>query len=93
MPAAAEAASLTAQKTCFKNGSRVPLLGTGFAPESTIRFAVNGRTLNQLVTSDEAGDVDVTYTPPETDGERRLVIRATDEEGIVPGGLDRKSVV
>lgn len=81
LPASAQAATLSAAKSCFKNGSKVPLQGTGFAPESTIRFAVNGRSLNQLVTSDEAGDVDVTYTPPETDGERRLVIRATDEEG------------
>jgi hypothetical protein len=81
LPAAADAASLAATQSCFFNGSKVRLAGSGFEPESTIRFAVNGRTLEQLVTSDEAGDVDVTYSPPDAETEQRLVIRATDEQG------------
>ena len=80
LPAAADAATLTAAKSCYLNDAKVRLSGSGFEPESTIRFAVNGRTLEQLVTSDEAGDVVVTYTPPDTQTELRLVIRATDEQ-------------
>lgn len=81
LPAAAGAATLEAAKSCYPNGSKARLVGSGFAPESTIRFAVNGRTLEQLVSSDEAGDVVVTYSPPDTETEQKLVIRATDEEG------------
>lgn len=83
LPAAADAASLSAGKSCYPNGSKVRLSGSGFAPDSTIRFAVNGRTLQGVVTSDQAGDVAVSYSPPDTATEQRLVIRATDEEGTV----------
>jgi hypothetical protein len=81
LPAAAHAASLTASKSCYPNGSKAQLVGTGFAPESPMEFTVNGRRLPADVTSDEAGDVEVVYTPPATRTERRLVIRATDSEG------------
>jgi hypothetical protein len=80
LPAVAQAATLTAGKSCFKNGTKARLVGTGFAPESPIRFTVNGRTLTANVTSDAAGDVEVTYSPPDTRTERRLTIRATDSE-------------
>jgi hypothetical protein len=80
LPVAAQAATLKAGKSCFENGSNARLVGTGFAPESPIRFTVNGRALTANVTSDEAGDVVVTYTPPDTQTERKLVIRATDSE-------------
>jgi hypothetical protein len=81
LPSAADAATLAAGKTCFSTGAKARLVGSGFAPESSIDFTVNGRRLTANVTSDSAGDVSVTYTPPETSTERRLVIRATDSEG------------
>ena len=55
-------------------------MGSNFAPESPIEFRVNGRRLSANVVSDEAGDVNVAYTPPETRTERKLVIEATDDE-------------
>ena len=81
LPGVSEAATLAAGKSCFKTGTKARLVGTGFAPESPIEFAVNGRTLTANVTSDEAGDVAVTYSPPDTRTERKLMIRATDSEG------------
>ena len=80
LPAAAHAATLEAGRACYQNGSKARLVGTGFAPESPIQFTVNGRALSANVTSDEAGDVVVSYTPPDAETERRLVIRATDSE-------------
>lgn len=81
VPAAASAATLDATRTCYFNGSNARLSGTGFAPDSSITFSVNGRTLRTSITSDSAGDVFVNYIPPRTDTQRRLRIRATDEEG------------
>ena len=80
LPTAAQAATLEAGKSCYQNGADARLVGTGFAPESPIEFSVNGRRLSDPVTSDEAGEIVVTYSPPPTDTERRLVIRATDSE-------------
>jgi hypothetical protein len=81
VPAAAEAATLDAGKSCYSNSALARLSGTGFAPESPIGFEINGRRLSETVTSDAAGDVLVNYDPPRTRTERRLVIRATDSEG------------
>jgi hypothetical protein len=80
LPAAAQAARLSAGKSCYPNGDKAHLTGSGFAPDSPIQFSVNGRTLTANVTSDSQGDVSVTYTPSPTQTERRLVIRATDSE-------------
>lgn len=80
-PGTAAAATLDAGKSCYSNNSRARLSGTGFAPDSTISFSVNGKTINQTVTSDAAGDVLVKYDPRHTNTERKIVIRATDEEG------------
>jgi hypothetical protein len=80
-PGAAAAATLDAGKSCYYNNDSARLSGSGFAPDSTISFSVNGRTINQTVTSDAAGDVLVRYEPRHTDTERKVVIRATDDEG------------
>jgi len=80
VPAAADAATLDAGKSCYPNGGKARLVGSGFAPDSPIQFAVNGRTLTANVTSDGEGDVVVSYTPPTTQSETKLVIRATDSE-------------
>jgi hypothetical protein len=80
LPAVAQAARLSAGKSCYPNGDKAHLTGRGFAPDSPIQFSVNGRRLSANVTSDSQGDVSVTYTPSPTDTERKLVIRATDSE-------------
>jgi hypothetical protein len=81
VPAGAHAATLDAAKACYSNGTKARLIGSGFAPDSPIDFTVNGTRLNANVVSDAEGDVEVTYSPPYTDTERRLAIRATDSEG------------
>jgi hypothetical protein len=81
VPASAHAATLAAGKSCYENRDEARLVGHGFAPESQIRFAVNGRRLKELVRSDGDGDVAVFYTPARTQTERKLVIRASDEDG------------
>jgi hypothetical protein len=80
-PATAGAATLDAGKSCYFNNNLARLAGSGFAPDSPITFSVNGRTLNETVRSDTAGDVLVRYDPPRTRTQRKLVIRATDSEG------------
>lgn len=80
VPSSALAASLDAQKSCYPVGGEATLIGSGYAPESQIRFTVNGEPLRETVSSDEAGDIRVAYTPPRVKTERRLVIRATDSE-------------
>jgi len=80
-PAAAQAATLDANRSCYSNSNVARLSGSGFAPDSQISFSVNGRELRQTVTSDSAGDVLVTYDPARTRIERKLVIRATDSAG------------
>jgi len=80
-PAAADAATLDANRSCYGNAGLAQLSGSGFAPDSPITFTVNDRELRQTVTSDAAGDVLVRYDPARTRIERRLVIRATDSEG------------
>ena len=80
LPAAAQAATLEAGRSCYPVGDEATLTGSGFAPESQIRFTVNGTPLRANVVSDEAGDIRVAYSPPQPKGERRLVIRATDSE-------------
>jgi hypothetical protein len=80
-PAAAGAATLDANRSCYNNASLAQLSGSGFAPDSPITFTVNDRELRQSVTSDAAGDVFVQYDPAKTRIERKLVIRATDSEG------------
>ena len=80
-PGIAAAATLDAGKSCYYNNSLARLSGSGFAPDSTISFSVNGKTINQTVTSDAAGDVLVRYDPRHTNTERKVVIRATDDEG------------
>ncbi|MGH2838092.1 MAG: hypothetical protein ACRDJY_07065 [Thermoleophilaceae bacterium] len=80
-PAAAQAATLDANRSCYSNSNVARLSGSGFAPDSQISFAVNGRELGQTVMSDSAGDVLVTYDPARTRIERELAIRATDSEG------------
>ena len=81
VPAAAEAATLEAGRSCYPVGDDATLTGSGYAPDSPITFTVNGRRLAANVTSDSEGEVRVSYEPPDTDRERRLVIRATDSEG------------
>ena len=81
LPAAADAATLDAGKACYFNNTLARLSGGGFAPDSPITFTINGRTLNETVTSDAAGDFLVRYDPPRANTERKLVIRATDSEG------------
>jgi hypothetical protein len=80
-PAAADAATLDANRSCYGNSNLAELSGSGFAPASPITFTVNGRELRQTATSDAAGDVLVRYDPARTRIERRLVIRATDSSG------------
>jgi hypothetical protein len=80
-PAAADAATLDASRSCYDNSSLARLSGSGFAPNSPITFTINGRELGQTATSDAAGDVLVQYDPARTRVERKLVIRATDSEG------------
>jgi hypothetical protein len=80
VPAVAGAATLDASRSCYFNSDTARLSGSGFAPDSPITFTVNGRTLNQSVTSNSAGDVLVTYEPRNAKTERKLVIRATDSE-------------
>jgi hypothetical protein len=80
-PGAAAAATLDAGKSCYFNNSRARLSGSGFAPDNTMTFTANGKRLNQTSTSNAAGDVLVDYIPRHTDTERKVVIRATDEEG------------
>ena len=81
LPAAADAAALDANKSCYPNGRDARLSGRGFAPDSLIKFTVNGKALKANVHSDSEGIVSVEYTPPKTLTELKLVIRATDEEG------------
>ena len=81
LPAVAAAATLEATRSCYPNGTEARLAGSGFAPDSPIRFTVNGRRLKESVVSDSTGDVSVRYTPAHVAIERRLVIRATDEAG------------
>jgi hypothetical protein len=80
LAAPAGAATLDAGKSCYYNNSLARLSGSGFAPDSPITFTVNGRTINQSVTTNSAGDVLVNYEPQHTNTERKLVIRATDSE-------------
>jgi hypothetical protein len=80
LPAGAHAATLEAGKSCYLNGDDARLVGTGFAPQSPVRFAVNGRNLADHVTSDDNGRIVVSYSPPPAQTERKLVIRATDSE-------------
>jgi hypothetical protein len=80
-PAGAAAATLEADRACYFNRGEAALTGSGYAPDSQVTFTVNGRTLRATVNSDAAGELDVTYEPPKTATERRLVIRATDAEG------------
>lgn len=81
VPASAQAATLEAARSCYPIGGDAVITGSGFAPESPMSFTVNGDPLPANVTSDEAGDVRVTYRNlPRTATERRLVIRATDAE-------------
>jgi hypothetical protein len=80
IPSGASAASLDAPRSCYPVGGQATLVGSGYAPESQISFTVNGKALRETVTSDEAGDIRVSYTPPRVKTERRLVIRATDSE-------------
>jgi hypothetical protein len=75
------AATLDAGKSCYFNNSLARLSGSGFAPDSQITFTVNGNRINQSVTSDAAGNVLVSYEPRHTDTQRKVVIRATDDEG------------
>ena len=82
LPAGAHAATLEAGKSCYLNGDDARLVGTGFTPQSPVRFAVNGRNLNGHVTSDDTGKIVATYSPPPAETERKLVIRATDSEDI-----------
>ena len=79
-PAAAEAATLEAARTCYANNSQVRLVGTGFAPDSPIEFSVNGQRLERLVNSDETGRVAVVYEPPPVSRQRRFVLTATDPQ-------------
>jgi hypothetical protein len=80
-PAAADAATLDAGKSCYFNSTLARLSGGGFAPDSPITFTVNGRQLGETVTSDASGAFLVRYDPPRANTERELVIRATDSEG------------
>ena len=80
LPAGAHAATLEAGKSCYLNGDDARLVGTGFTPQSPVRFAVNGRNLAGHVTSDETGRIVAEYSPPPAQTERKLVIRATDSE-------------
>ena len=80
-PATAGAATLDANRSCYFNKHLARLVGSGFAPESPITFTVNGKALNETVTSGIDGDVQVRYDPPRTRRQRKLVIEATDSEG------------
>ena len=82
LPGAAEAATLTANKSCYRTGSNAHLTGTGFAPDSPIRFMLNGKLIDQAVTSDPAGEFTVSYGELVTSTESRLVFRATDDEDL-----------
>jgi hypothetical protein len=81
VPAAANAATLDAGRSCYFNSDLARLSGAGFAPDSPITFTVNGRMLSETVTSDSAGGFLVRYDPPRANTERKLVIRATDSDG------------
>jgi len=81
LPAAADAATLEAGKSCYFNDQRAQLSGSGFTPDSQVSFRINGRLLSQTVSSDAAGDFQVVYDPPRADTQRKLVIRATDVSG------------
>jgi hypothetical protein len=80
-PGAAAAATLDAGKSCYFNNSRARLSGTGFASNSQIAFTANGKPINASINSNSSGDFLVKYEPRHTDTERRVVIRATDEDG------------
>lgn len=81
LPATAHAATLTAGKSCYPNGDDARLVGRGYTPESNITFTVNSRTLKQQVQSAADGTLEVDYSPRKTSTERKLVIRATDQDG------------
>jgi hypothetical protein len=81
LPAAAEAATLDAGRSCYFNDQIARLSGAGFAPDSPVSFTINGRRLSDTVTTDAAGDFLVRYDPPRASTQRKLVIRATDSEG------------
>jgi hypothetical protein len=80
VPGAAQGATLDAGRSCYPVGDEATLTGSGFAPESQIKFSVNGTPLRASIMSDAAGDIRVAYRPPRVKTERRLVIRATDSE-------------
>jgi hypothetical protein len=78
LPAAADAATLDAGRSCYFNDQVARLSGSGFAPDSQISFSINGRLLSETILSDSAGDFLVRYDPPRAATQRKLVIRATD---------------
>jgi hypothetical protein len=81
LPAAANAATIDAGRSCYFNDQVARLSGSGFAPDSQISFSINGRQLSETVSSDAAGDLLVRYDPPRASTQRKLVIRATDTSG------------
>ena len=78
LPAAADAATLDAGKSCYFNDEPARLGGGGFAPDSPITFTRNGRRISETVsrTPRATSWSGTTRRAPST--ERKLVIRATD---------------
>lgn len=78
LASSAAAATVTAAQPCYANGEEVVLTGEGFAPDGPVTFTVNGRRIDGVVTTNGDGEFEANYTPPTTQSETKLVLRATD---------------
>lgn len=54
--------------------------GDGFAPDGPVTFTVNNRRISGEVITNGDGHFEATYTPPASQTESKVVIRATDAQ-------------
>lgn len=78
-PAAAQAPSFEADRSCYGPGQDVGLTGVGFTPNGPVAVSVDGRQIGQAL-ANQVGEFDISDRAPAIKAkQRRYVFTATDE--------------
>jgi len=95
VPAAADAATLAADKPCYGGGDLITFGGTGYAPNASIATAAGGQPLQGTVTTNAAGIFAAKLAAPflTTATERVETFTAADNVGNVGTTGVRRSIV
>jgi hypothetical protein len=82
VPAGAHAASLTAERSCYRSGERIDMTGAGFTPSGPVTLSVSGRQLASG-NADATGGFPAWATAPSvTSGQRTFDYTATDQTDL-----------